>query len=96
MIKQTIVTAPGSAGGVFLKTAQEPGSLGRFHFRYVLLKLEGHFKIAVLSGGVLKRLLPILQREQTADNPFGFQVAVGDVLDNNCLLYTSPSPRDTR
>ena len=68
--------------GVFLKTAQEPGSLGRFHFRYVLLKLEGHFKIAVLSGGVLKRLLPILQREQTADNPFGFQVAVGDVLDN--------------
>ena len=27
-------------------------------------------------------LLPVLQREQTADNPFGFQVAVGDVLDN--------------
>ena len=29
-------------------------------------------------------------------NPLGLPVSVKEAIKNSCLLYTSPSPRDTR
>ena len=44
------------------------------------------------SGGVLGRQLVAVERDDEAKNERGVQIA--QELINNCLLYTSPSPRD--